>query len=307
MQGKNLTTKFRRSPLFYVGDKYKLLPNILDLFPEEIERYFEPFLGGGSVFLNVHAKEYYLNDIDSMIVMLHQFLIRQSGHPELLIKKIQEKINEYGFSRSYLEDIVPADLKLRWKKTYYAHFNNEPYQRMKKDFNNMRKKNPLTLYLLLIYGFNHMIRFNKKGEFNLPVGNVDFNKNVSRALSDYSECIVGKKILLSSQDYVDFLNEQKFRENDFIYFDPPYLIGASEYNKLWSSSREKELLSILDNFNKHGIKFALSNVISYRGKSNNILIEWAKTYNIHNIKSNYISYHDNAKKAIKEVLITNYA
>ena len=41
------------------------------------------------------------------------------------------------------------------------------------------------LYLLLIYGFNHMIRFNSAGKFNLPVGNVDFNKNVYNAICHY--------------------------------------------------------------------------------------------------------------------------
>ena len=50
---------------------------------------------------------------------------------------------------------------------------------MKDDFN--ETGDIILLYLLLIYGFNHMIRFNKSGKFNLPVGNVDFNKNVYKA------------------------------------------------------------------------------------------------------------------------------
>ena len=46
-----------RSPLFYVGDKYKLISEIKTYFPQCINRFIEPFVGGGSVFLNIDAEE----------------------------------------------------------------------------------------------------------------------------------------------------------------------------------------------------------------------------------------------------------
>ena len=58
-----------------------------------------------------------------------------------------------------------------------AKYNKEAYYKMRSDFNN-DKDDMMLLYMLLIYGFNRMLRFNSKGDFNLPVGNVDFNKNV---------------------------------------------------------------------------------------------------------------------------------
>lgn len=73
-------------------------------------------------------------------------------------------------------------------KTYYSKYNKDAYIRMRKDFNE-KKDDFLRLYLLLIYGFNHMIRFNGKGDFNLPVGNVDFNNNVYQALNNYLEFV----------------------------------------------------------------------------------------------------------------------
>ncbi|MCA6073010.1 MAG: DNA adenine methylase, partial [Endomicrobium sp.] len=51
----------KRSPLFYIGDKYKLLKQLLPLFPARINNFYEPFIGGGSVFLNVSANGYILN------------------------------------------------------------------------------------------------------------------------------------------------------------------------------------------------------------------------------------------------------
>ena len=61
----------KRSPFFYVGDKYDLLSEITEYFPKKISRFIEPFTGGGSVFLNVKAEEYLLNDINKDIVNLH--------------------------------------------------------------------------------------------------------------------------------------------------------------------------------------------------------------------------------------------
>ena len=53
-----------RSPLFYVGDKYKLMDEISSYFPVSIDKFVEPFVGGGSVFMNTVAKKLYLNDIN---------------------------------------------------------------------------------------------------------------------------------------------------------------------------------------------------------------------------------------------------
>lgn len=67
--------KIKRSPLFYVGDKYRLMKQLLGLFPKEINNFYEPFVGGGTVFLNMEAKKYFLNDIDKHLVNIHKLLI----------------------------------------------------------------------------------------------------------------------------------------------------------------------------------------------------------------------------------------
>jgi len=159
---------------------------------------------------------------------------------------------------------------------------------------------------LLIYGFNRMLRFNSEGKFNLPVGNVDFNKNVVNALNSYFDFVRGKKISFTPKDFGKFVSEKEYFKDDFVYLDPPYLITASEYTKFWNQKFESDLLSMIDNLNKKGVKFALSNVTHYHGNKNDLLINWIKKYKVHNIKSNYINYHDNKKKKIQEVVVTNY-
>lgn len=301
-----MNKKIKRSPLFYVGDKYRLMKQLLDLFPKEINNFYEPFTGGGTVFLNVEAEKYFLNDIDKHLVNIHKFLISKAEKPEKFFRDVEKIIHKYKLSHSYKNDIVPDSLKKEFKKTYYARFNKEGYEKLRVHVNKNKKNDPLILHILLIYGFNRMLRFNGGGKFNLPVGNVDFNKNVVSALNDYFEFVKAKRIKFTSQDFRKFFEERVYEKGDFVYFDPPYLIASSEYNKLWGENVEVSLLDLIDRLDKKGVKFALSNVTHYNGSKNDLLIKWMKKYKVHDIKSNYISYHNNTKKKIKEVLITNY-
>lgn len=297
--------KVYRSPFFYTGDKYKLINELKNYFPKEIDKFIEPFVGGGSVFLNSNAKSFYENDIDKNIMSIHNFLSSFSSTDDLL-NILFSKIEEYNFSCSYKGKTVSQELKSKYVKTYFAKHNADSYKKLKEKYNASDRSDIADLYLLLIYGFNRMLRFNQKGEFNLPVGNVDFNQNVVEALTNYVNLTNQKKIYWSNEDYKSFLSKIVTTENDFIYLDPPYLITSSEYNKFWRQKDDDELYSLLDEFTKKKIRFALSNVVTYKGKENIKLLKWAKKYNVYPVKSNYINYHDNSIKSFSEVLITNY-
>ena len=295
-----------RSPFFYVGDKHRLIKEISSYFPKNIEKFVEPFVGGGSVFMNIEANEFYLNDIDANVIKLHQHLCKCAQNQPAFFNQIEKIITEYGLSCSYKENVIPLEMKQQYKKTYFAKYNKDAYKQMRNDYNGTLKSDLDILYLLLIYGFNRMLRFNKNGEFNLPVGNVDFNSNVVNALQSYFEQVLVKSPQWHNEDYKTFIQKIELSEHDFIYLDPPYLITFSEYNKLWNESNEIELLSLLDRLNKKNIRFAISNVTHYKGRENQIFIDWSNDYISHPIKSNYISYHDNTIKSFNEVLITNY-
>lgn len=296
-----------RSPLFYVGDKYKLIAEIKTHFPATIGRLIEPFVGGGSVFMNVEAEGYLLNDIDSYVIKIHKMLCKYAGKDKAFFKKFFVLVNKYELSLSYRENTVPEDLKKAYPKTYFAKFNKKAYAKMKEDFNRGGKKDMVLLYALLIYGFNRMLRFNKKGDFNLPVGDVDFNQNTHDALIDYFTLLQQKQVIWSSLDFRRFLSNIEYHDNDLVYLDPPYLITFSEYNKLWDDQTEQDLLGILDKLNDRGVRFAISNVTHYRGRVNEVFLEWSARYNCFPIKSNYISFNDNTVKQFNEVLVTNFS
>ena len=290
-----------RSPLFYVGDKRKLMSQIMTYFPNHIDRLIEPFVGGGSVFMNVDADGFLLNDLNLSVILIHRMLCSYSGRTDEFFREFFSLIQKYGLTSRFLG--IPQE---RGKSSDCKDVNREAYNRMKTDFNSGGKKDIMLLYLLIIYGFNHMIRFNKKGDFNLPVGNLDFNENVYNALNDYFAQTETKQPQWHSQDYSAFLAEIEFRKDDLVYLDPPYLISSSEYNKMWNEECERNLIREMDRLDAMGVRFAVSNAITYRGEKNDIFGDWAKKYNIHPISSNYISYWDNSRKESGEVLVTNY-
>lgn len=294
-----------RSPFFYVGDKYKLMPQLLKLFPKNIDTYYEPFCGGGSSFINVVANKYVLNDIDKYLIKMHNMLNLYAYTPEMFFSIVKNIENDYNLSASYRQDIIPIDLKQQYKKTYFAKFNKNGFEKMRNDFNKDKSSIEL-LYVMLIYGFNRMLRFNSKGDFNLPVGNVDLNKNVIDSLNNYFKFSCNNELHFSCNDFRDFFKMYDFKPNDFVYLDPPYLIASSEYNKFWTEQDELDLLEILDDLNKKGVRFAISNLLTSKDKKNTIFIEWSKKYHMYDVDSNYINYHDNSVKDSKEVLVTNY-
>jgi DNA adenine methylase len=299
-------TSFVRSPFFYVGDKYKLLPQIAQLFPKDFERIIEPFVGGGSIFLNTEAPEVLANDLDSNVIEIHELLFLQGEKMDQFISKFAKLARSYDLSCSFDGDLVPDDVRREFPKTYFAHLNRPGYAKLKGKYNSSKKRDALELYALMIYGFNRMLRFNRDGNFNIPVGNVDFNPNVVRALQGYSSRTIGRKVSFSNLEFEVFLDSITYRKGDFLYVDPPYLITRSEYNKGWDESCELRLYELLDRLNALGVKFALSNVELYGDRSNEILEKWMQKYQVHVVSSNYINYFDNGKKTLKEVLVCNY-
>lgn len=296
---------FSRSPFFYVGDKFKLLDQLIPLFPKAIETYYEPFLGGGSVALNINASKYRLGDKNEELIGMHRILASYSDS-ESLLKDIQNRLETFGILSSFFGADVEPSLKLDYPKTYFAVRNRDSYMRLRSAYNSANKRDPLLLYILIIFGFNRLLRFNKSGDFNVPVGNVDFNLKTASAIRDYVDWASQSSLEFSSSDYSSVFSG-KPGVDDFAYFDPPYFLAEAEYNKGWSEKDEEALYEFLDQLSSTGMKWALSNSMSYRGKENSILQNWARKYNVHQIEASYLNYHNNIDKVSGEVLVTNYA
>lgn len=279
--------EYVKSPLNYTGGKYKLLPQLLELFPKQVNTFVDLFAGGGNVSVNVKAEKVVFNDLMWQVPeMLQEF--KKIGVEESL-RKIDGYISSYDLSKE----------------------NKEGYLALRELYNK-GKSDPLMLYTLICYSFNNQIRFNNKGAYNMPFGKErsSFNPTLREKFITFVQRLQSMEIQFSSKDFRE-LDLDTLGENDFVYCDPPYLITVASYNENggWGEQAERDLLAKLDTLDKAGVKFGLSNVFESKGKENLILKEWAKGYKVHYLDHTYsnCSYHKKDKQSKDiEVFITNY-
>ena len=297
--------KYIKSCLNYTGGKYKLLPQIMPLFPENINMFIDIFCGGCNVAINVNAKKIVCNDIENHVISLLNYF--KNNDLDNVINNIEKKIIEYGFSETSKNGYEYYGTN---SSDGVANYNKDKYIKLRNDYNN-NQNNDLLFYLTVIFSFSNQIRFNKDNKFNMPVNKRDFNDNLKNNTINFINEIHNKNIFFTNNDFKE-LKIEKLKEDDFVYCDPPYLITCASYNEQdgWNETKEKQLLKLLDSLNDNNIKFALSNVLENKGKRNEILIEWCKKYNVHYLNNSYsnCNYHakDKSKNSTVEVLITNY-
>lgn len=280
--------KYIKSPLNYVGGKTKLLPQILPLFPQNIGTFVDLFCGGANVCVNVKADKIVANDFYDKVIAIFQYL--HDNSIEDVLSYVESTIARYGLNKT----------------------NREAFLEFRNHYNYGEEKHPLDLFILICHAFNHQIRFNSKGEYNMPFGEnrSEYNKNIKKNLIEFCEGV--KNIHFTSKDFRD-IKLDKLGENDFIYLDPPYLITCAAYNENggWGVKEETDMYDLMDKATAKGIKFAMSNVLSNKGKTNEMLLEWAtkNDYTIHHLDMSYsnCNYHAKDKESkADEVLITNY-
>lgn len=300
------------SALNYTGGKFKLLPQILKFFPKDADQAMDLFCGGCSVGINLSCNKVCFNDNNTALMgILRTF---QALDKNEIFKAIYQKIACYNLS-----------LVSEKGYAYYgcnsfkglAAYNKPGYLSLRDDFNKNNVKDAdyyITLYLLQVYAFNNQIRFNSKGEYNLPVGKRDFNKKMKQKLSDFIDRLKDGDYIFTESDFRT-VSLEKYTDKSFFYVDPPYFIGHATYNEQngWTEKDETDLFKFLDELDKRNIRFALSNVLESKGKSNNLLKAWLEKneakYKVIPLNYNYANsnYHTKIRDLnAKEVLVINY-
>lgn len=282
--------KYIKSPLNYIGGKYKILSPIFEVFPEKIDTFVDLFAGGFNVGINVDANRIICNDQITYLIELYEYL--ESTPVEEVLSAIKERIDEYNLTRR----------------------NAEGYSALKDRYN--ETKNIVDFFVLTFYAFNHQIRFNNNQKFNTPFGKErsSYNSSIEKNLISFCEALKSKNIEFYNKDFLG-LDLSNLGPEDLVYCDPPYLISTGSYNdgrrgfKDWTPVEEKQLLDLLDRLDRQKVRFALSNVLYHKGMSNDLLIEWSKKYKVYYIDKSYsnCNYHFKDRDAVTvEVLITNF-
>lgn len=243
------------------------------LFPSNFERYYEPFLGGGSTFFRLQPRSATLSDVNQELINAYEVI---RDFPEDVNRGLSALDKTHSPSKYYeLRSIVPTDVIERAVRFIYLNRTC----------------------------WNGLYRVNRKGEFNVPIGT-----KVRVLLSSDDFLYVSsllKRVTLACYDFRKSI--ARSRAGDFVYCDPPYTVqhdnnGFLKYNEsIFSWDDQVRLASQLIDASARGVKFAVSNA---RHES---ILQLYEGFHIKELRRpSVISGKNHGRGFFSEVFITNY-
>lgn len=286
-----------------LGELYKRLPSSL-IQSGEIERYVEPFVGGGAFFFflkrNFKIKESFLIDINKELII---------GY-----KVIQNNVNELIDELSSMEEKY-LKLSEEQRKDFYYNIRDE-YNRQKDNFDYVSYnlnwvKRAAKLIFLNKTCFNGLYRLNKKGEFNVP-----FGKYKNPTICDADNLIEVSKALENTEVIcADFEESKKYiHKNTLVYLDPPYrpLNNTSNFTSYdengFDDDDQRRLAQFFKEMDKKGAYLMLSNSDpKNEDVDDNFFDELYAGFIIERVKAKrYINSNGNKRGDVSELIIKNY-
>lgn len=284
--------KYLKSPLNYVGNKYRLLPQILPLFPPHIRTFVDLFSGSCTVGINVDASNYIFNDMDDRVQGIFRALM--FSDTDFVLRHIKDRIAQFDLSKTNTEGF----------NAFRTFYNETQF--------------PLDLYVLGSFSYNYQLRFNSKGEFNNPHGRnrSQVSQRMLDRLVEFMSRLHRERPQILSHHFADF-NYGNLDHRDFVYVDPPYLITSSYYqdtgngrgDSAWDEEQEIMLYGVLQRLTERGVKWALNNVLEHKGRRNTLLKDFIERHRltVHHLNHTYANASYNGKRGSSvEVLVTNY-
>ena len=262
----------------WIGGKRQLMFELLKNMPENYNRYFEPFIGGGALFFELQPDNAYTSDMNEELINLYQVVRDNVGE---LITDLQK----HDISKEYFMEIRNID-------------RTEEYE----NWSDVKKASRF-IYLNRTC-FNGMYRVNSKGEFNVPFGHY---KN-PRILDENNLINCSNLLQRTEIKHADFSEIlKKVKKGDFVYFDPPY-VPLSETSSFTSYTKDGfdmdmqfKLRDVCDELDTMGVKFLLSN------SDTKLVNELYENYNIKKVfASRQINANADGRGKITEVLVRNY-
>lgn len=190
------------STLKWVGGKRRLSKEIVSVFPESFLTYFEPFLGGASVYLEALPAAAKLSDLNSSLI---NYYLHLRDNPEQLMASCLN-----------LEQVFNKMNILADRKNFYLEIRTQ----FNSDLTKKDLENAAQFLFLNKTAFNGMYRENSRGEFNVP-----FNNKENLKLFEKEQFLANSEALQSAtlivSNYREAVSEAK--SGDLVYFDPPYV------------------------------------------------------------------------------------
>ena len=287
----------------WAGGKGSLIPQITKYYPFElkngrIEKYVEPFVGGGAVLIDILQKyevqEAYAFDINKDLINCYNVI---KSNVENLIQELEKKEKEFlcldnEKRKNYFYDV---------REEYNSYtLETEPNVKRASEFIFLNRT-----------CFNGLYRVNRNGKFNVPFGKYK-NPTIcdSSNLRNLSKLI--KDVVFEYGDYKK--SEELIDAHTFVYFDPPYrplsdTSAFTSYTKeVFNDEKQKELAEYFNLLSTRNAKLMLSNSNPKNVDANDNFFENIyKGFNINEVSAKrMINSNSEGRGEISELLITNY-
>ncbi len=320
----------------YPGGKSKETSLVDKYMPKNVERYFEPFVGGGAIYFHLNINANNINDKSIDLMDLYGMIKNKNSEFKnylyainTLWKCIEEKVDPIIFDPLNLDfNLYTKYYKqsLSKKRKKLSKFENDGltiseedkikteltarktaiYMLFRDIYNNTKYKSferVATYYFLREYCYSSMFRFSKNGNFNVPYGGRSYDK---KYMDDKLKYIFSSEMEnklentnLFNLDFEEFFRNFEFLDNDFIFLDPPYDSDFSTYDN--NSFDKNEQIRLRDSLTNIRAKWML--II----KKTDFITSLYQKFHIFEYDMNYmVSFKNRNDRKVEHLLITNY-
>lgn len=277
----------------YRGGKSKEIPHLINHIPKFSGRYIEPFIGGGALFFHLEPKKAIINDINSKLI---EFYLGVKNNFEKLKSELTEIEITYTKNRKKFEE-----LKSKTPDKRVEDENEAFYYLIRDMFNELVEKKyseALLYFFINKTSYSGMIRYNLKGEFNVPYGRYA-NLNTSLVTQSHSKLL--EKTEIYNLDYSEIF--KMANEDDFMFLDPPYDCIFSDYGNIehkdgFNERNHIELANQFKNLKCKSLMVIGRTPLTEKLYGDMIVDEYGKSYAV-NIKNRF-------KSEASHILISNY-
>jgi DNA adenine methylase len=277
----------------YRGGKSNEIPNIVQHIPRYTGRYIEPFFGGGALYFHLEPKQAVINDINSKLMAFYSGV---KNDYEKLRQELTEIETLYEANRKQFNVLKKATPTKRVEDK-----NEALYYEIRDMFNNITDKkysDALLYFFINKTAYSGMIRYNSKGEFNVPFGRYE-HLNTSLVTKQHSKLLAKAEIYNS--DYKNIF--EKAQADDFMFLDPPYDCvfsdyGNEEYKNGFNDDCHATLAENFKNLHCRALLVIGRTPLTEKLYGNMIIDEYAKNYSV-NIRNRF-------KSAATHILVANY-
>lgn len=257
--------------LQYVGGKQADLSHFASFIPQKIKCYYEPFVGGGSVYFYLAPKKAVLSDINRRLIDFYKGIQKVNINSELAELAVRYKIEDPKQLYYHLRDVYNGKVKDKYSKEAVYYFINKT-------------------------AFRGLNRVNNKGEFNASFG---FRKNFPSHIDEKAIEIL-KNAEIKCCSYEQSFN--KADKKDFMFLDPPYHTTFSRYGNKedFSEDQQRKLAQDFRNLSTRALLIINEDNLTKELYTPYIKGKYSKKFNISYAMGN------KPKHAVTHLIISNY-